>query len=680
MLRKIRRQRRRRLLKLLCLGAAIATANLSLPQIAAAAVTTTRECFRLSTYPELNWADSLHRMAHIADDIAIANGHLTALASGSPLDLSLNGNVTITQDASAGYALFANAFSNGSNSNASATLTINAAGDKTVKITGNVKASGFYDVPNNARGNGTVALNLTNADSYLAGKLLRGGNLDYDYVFLTLKNGATWYVPDGDNAYTLVSSANTAGIHLALAGGIVDLYHTTPGIVRSAAGTRTFSLNNTGSSANGATFRLSSNIAANTADSVALTGVTGSNTYYVQVAYDPVVTTANTYTTGSVNGVTVLTATASDSGANTVTAASYTTTKDIAAGLTTKSFRITPMLATTTAGNLTTAQLTGLTVEDYVVPTNTGTPAGPAQKMANASAAASEGAMSSWRAENNDLLRRMGELREDDGQAGAWGRLYGGETDINTSSQTSTLNYRGLQIGCDRKINLREGKLFTGYTLSHMDGDVSYNSGGGDTDSTMMGVYGSYLGAKGHFADVILKYGHLQNSFSTTSNSVLYEGDNSANGLNMSLEYGYHQELENSWYLEPQAELNYGHINSSDYTMKMNGADGAQVHNNAMDSLIGRVGVNIGKKTSAGNIYAKLSLAREFAGDVGLTTSYGTYSNASCESMKDTWLEYGIGFNTKVSKIDNLYGEISKTTGDKAVDKWKADIGYRHSF
>lgn len=49
--------------------------------------------------------------------------------------------------------------------------------------------------------------------------------------------------------------------------------------------------------------------------------------------------------------------------------------------------------------------------------------------------------------------------------------------------------------------------------------------------------------------------------------------------------------------------------------------------------------------------------------------------------MKDTWFEYGVGFNRKLSKNGNLYGEITKTAGaDKVVEKWKANVGYRHSF
>lgn len=638
MQRKIRRQLKRRLLKLMCLSAAMLTTTVA-SQAFAADVTVTTDV--TSPYYVTN-----------SDD-----GEYTA---------SLNGNVTILTTTD-GYALCAEGWEY-STSQGEQILNVNSSGAKTVKIVGDVVAKG-----NSGGGLGwaKVSLTLNNAESYLAGSLKREGTTDTADIVLNLKNGSTWYVPEVDTGYSLYCDPwYGTGVHLNLAGGIVDLYNQTPTSVRTtAAGERTFSLSTTGTSANNATFVLSSDIVNNKTDSVSLTGVTGTNTYYVQVAHDASDGTDGTYT-ASGEGVTVLTA---DGGTNTITAKAYTTTQDVAAGLMTKTLLITPTITSTTTGNTTTANLTSVTVA------TTESEDGPAQTMATAAASASKGAISSWRAENNDLLRRMGDLRADEGKAGTWARIYGGETEIN-ASEKSTLNYRGIQLGYDRKLDIQGGKLFTGYALSHMDGDVAYNSGSGDTASTMVGIYGSYLGKKGHFADVIVKYGHLKNDFSTTTNNVLYEGDNSANGLNMSLEYGYREELKDNWYLEPQVELNYGHINSSDYTMIMDGVAGAGVSNDAIDSLIGRIGVNIGRKTPTGNVYAKLSLAREFAGDVALTTRYGTYSNNSSDSMKDTWLEYGIGFNSKISKTDNLYGEISQTTGDKTVDKWKANIGYRHSF
>ena len=596
----------------------------------------------------------------VTEDIDITGGHIqyqntTSMASDIG-KISLTGNVKIVQDDSEDYALFAK----GGDSGAASILEINAAKDKTVQIVGNVKAEGM---PNH----GVVDLGLSNADSYLAGKLLLG-ELGGNGIVLDLSNGATWYVPEGNDSYTLSTAMDgnlPVGIHLSADGGIIDLYHQTPTTVRSSAGDRTFTLNNTEAGANGATFAISTDIANDKADSVVIDGSTGTNTYYVQVVYDASKDTDGTYTIGAE----VVT---SDNTSDKVEAKSYTTTKDVTAGLMTKTLTYTPTLKTDGG----TTKLTSVTIKGN--PTDID---GPAQKMANAASMSAQGALSLWRAENNDLLRRMGDLRWDETNAGAWGRFYGGETEIN-SALPSTMRSKGIQVGYDHKVPMPGGKLFTGVAISHMDGDISSKGGSGDTDSTMFGVYGSYQGEKGHFADAIIKYGRMSNQMSTWStDNTLYEGDTSANGLNMSIEYGYHKEMKDDWYIEPQAEINYGHIDANDYTMRMNGASGANVSNDAVKSFIGRLGINVGKNTNKGNIYAKLSLAHEFSGDVGVTTSYGDYSRYTTESMKDTWLEYGIGFNQKLNADTNLYGEISKTArADKVTEKWKANIGFRHSF
>ena len=80
------------------------------------------------------------------------------------------------------------------------------------------------------------------------------------------------------------------------------------------------------------------------------------------------------------------------------------------------------------------------------------------------------------------------------------------------------------------------------------------------------------------------------------------------------------------------------------------------------------------------NVYAKLSLAREFKGEVATSASYGDVTRSYAGGGSDTWLEYGIGFNAKMSKGTNLYGEIEKTTGSVIRTKWRANMGLRYSF
>ena len=646
-MKKLSKKDRQRLLNMLCTGGIVLSTSL-MPAPAEAVLDT------------ITASKTYSGGETVSGDININGGYILL---NSEYETVLNGrNIAITQgtDANFAYALCANG---SAGSAAGANLKINPYKNNTVQISGNVKAKSNDD-NGSFPGEAYVELNLTNKDSYLAGKLVLEGT--FSGITMNLSDGAVWYVPQGDDSYTLGTQGNKNGRHLTAYGGIIDLYNQSPATVQTSSIGRNFTVSNAESALDGATFAIASDIKNNTADSVTLNDVTGSNTYYIQVVHDASQDIDGTYAATN-GGATVLT---TDGSTDTVKAKAYTTKKDEAGGLLTKTLTITPTISNANGvTKLTSVQIGNGSLSD-----------GPGQQMANTAAGLGNVALSTWRLENNDLLRRMGDLRQEENSTGTWARIYGGETEIN-SSMSSTVKYKGIQAGYDRKVEVKKGKLFTGLALSHMDGDIASFGGNGDTDSTMFGIYGSYVGEKGHFADAIIKYGRMSSKMNTWSATTNYESDSAANGLNMSIEYGYHKDLKDGWYIEPQAEITYGHINSNDYTMKMNGANGAYVKNDAINSFIGRLGINAGKNTKNGNVYAKLSVIREFAGDTGVRTSYQSYEKYISEDMKDTWFEYGIGFNTKLSENNNLYGEITKTAGaDKVTEKWKANLGYRHSF
>lgn len=565
------------------------------------------------------------------------NGEIT-----SPVDrmnilegtVNISGNVKVTGTADLAVVVFPDA-----------NLLVNekANKDKTIQIEGGIVVSN----------RGTAKVNFSNADSYLAGKKAEGT--------LAFSNGATWYVPGH-------SSAATVSAH----SGNLDFWHTKPSTTRSgdAAGVGGCTLSNVGGNLNDATFIISSDIQTNKADHVTLYRVSGNNTYMIKVAYDRAISADGTYMATTAPVVLTIEKDSGDKGVNKVEPGIYTATRTEAVGLKTVNVKLTPILSP--SGDDT--KLVGLKVE------KTPEGDGPAAVMARSASATQLSALGAWRAENNDLQRRLGDLRWDEGSAGAWVRAYGGESEINGST-SSNVSYHGIQAGYDRARAFGDGKLFTGVALSKMNGDASGSAGSSDFESNLFGVYGSYVGKRGHFIDAIIKYGRLSNDTSRTYGGVSYTGDYAAHGLNMSLEYGYRKELRDGFYLEPQAELNYGHIDGSSYTMKADGTSGAFVENNSTDSFITRVGINAGRNTRDGNVYLKLSGLHEFNGDTGMNASYNGTTVSSSSSGSDTWLEYGVGFDQRIAKDQNLYGEITRSAfADKVSDKWKANLGWRVSF
>lgn len=584
-------------------------------------------------------------------------------------DGTLNFNNDLTLKAAAGqYAIY---IQDNRGTNASCTLNINPNGKSTVRITGDI-----YPEISQGGTDRVVNLNLANEQSYWA------GDIDDEHLTekklntnLKLSNGAVWYT--GKDAYKINTESDDI-FTIKSDSGIIDIYHSQPGEARQNKDSgRTFTVNDVDddfSGANGTTFRIGSNIEAGWSDKIVLNGkagITGTDQYYIQIVADPSIKSADA-TIDLASKKIVL---AQVDGTNLTKDNTKFTGKtyegaEIDAGLTI--IDLTPELKYDDTSS-------GWIIDKMKVGKGSSGEKGSALVMAEAGAANSMNIASAWRGENNDLLRRMGDLRGSSDEAGAWVRMYGGENKVSRG-QSTNMTYKAVQGGYDKATTLKNGRLFTGFAVSHLDGDASGSGIDGDINSTMFGLYGSYVGNRGHFADLIVKYGRVNSDFNTDKNGNSYDSDYGSNGFSITTEYGYRQNLKDDFYIEPQAELTYSHIGSSDYTMSLNGKEGVAVYNDAFKSLIGRVGFTLGRQQEAGNIYAKLLLAHEFQGDIATQASYGDVTRNYTTGGSDTWIEYGIGFNNQLSKGTNLYGEIERTTGSIVKTKWRANLGLRYSF
>ena len=171
-----------------------------------------------------------------------------------------------------------------------------------------------------------------------------------------------------------------------------------------------------------------------------------------------------------------------------------------------------------------------------------------------------------WRIEGNNVMKRMGELRSgtEAGKGGVWARYYRGELSADSNYDSSfSQDYTGFQGGIDKVQDYKGGKLYTGIAVNRIDSNAGYTVGSGDLSSTGVGLYGSWLGSKGHYLDVIARGSKLTNDFKLvdlSGNAAKADYDTWAYGI--SAEYGYRQDLNAGWFVEPQAELSLGHISS----------------------------------------------------------------------------------------------------------------------
>ena len=282
--------------------------------------------------------------------------------------------------------------------------------------------------------------------------------------------------------------------------------------------------------------------------------------------------------------------------------------------------------------------------------------------------------LSAWRGENNDLHRRMGGLRAG-GASGAWVRGYGGRTEFG--SYPTEGRYSGVQVGIDRAASLHGGTLFMGVAASTSSGTARNSALDGSHSAHFFGVYGSYMGKRGDYLDAIMKYGRMTNDATAVFDGTAYTGGYGVNGWNISVEYGHRIAINPHFYWTPQVELNYGRIGAADYTMRAGSLSGAHIANDAVTTLVGRIGTQIGCEDEHGTVYLKLGYLREFKGDLHMRAQYGSTSIDRSYTARDSYFEYGVGFVRRVGRAD-IYGELSRTAGADAIrEKWKANLGVR---
>lgn len=273
-----------------------------------------------------------------------------------------------------------------------------------------------------------------------------------------------------------------------------------------------------------------------------------------------------------------------------------------------------------------------------------------------------------WRQENNDMNKRLGEIRDSQGEQGIWARMSRGEAKYGAQGVKNQYNY--YQLGYDHKI---ADDWILGGAFTYTDGENNLVGGSGTNKNTGFAVYGSNLRDDGSFIDLIAKYAHMKNDFNTIGGVGI--GEYSTNGYALSAEYGKRFQQDGFW-IEPQAELTYGKVSSADFTT----SEGAKVHQDSLDSLVGRLGFSLGKDVKAGNVYVRASYLYDFKGDVAMRMSNGVASDTYDQDLGGSWWEFGVGTNLNFGKDMHFYFDVERTEGGKVDTPWQWNAGVRLSF
>ena len=277
-------------------------------------------------------------------------------------------------------------------------------------------------------------------------------------------------------------------------------------------------------------------------------------------------------------------------------------------------------------------------------------------------------ALMAWRQENNDMNKRLGELRNSKGEHGIWTRMTRGESEFKSVKN----QYNAYQIGYDEKLST--DKTWTvGAALTYTDAQSSFAGGSGENTHKGFAIYGSKLNEDGSFIDLIAKYARLDHEFDTVGG--IGKGEYDTNGYSVSAEYGKRFDKGNGFWIEPQVELTYGKVGSGNYV-----TDKAAAYQDGMESLVGRVGFSLGKDIKDGNVYVRASYLYDFDGETQVTMTNGAASDVYEQDLGGGWFEVGVGTNINLSDATYVYFDVEKTYGGDVATPWQWNAGVRYSF
>ena len=286
-----------------------------------------------------------------------------------------------------------------------------------------------------------------------------------------------------------------------------------------------------------------------------------------------------------------------------------------------------------------------------------------------------------WRAETNDLVKRMGDLRMGQSDTGIWAKYYGGKNTFDSQNTDISVRYNAVQVGFDKQVN-NDWKL--GFAISHNTGDANIGNGDADLKSTGFGIYGTRMAKNGTYLDIIVKAARLSNEYDVfNAYGHKLNGDYDVWGTSAGVEFGKRFKYENGLTVDPNIEFTFGHIAGKSYDAKSDYGSGKSMHvdQDGFNSFIGRLGVRVGKTTQRASYYAKLALAHEFCG--GFDTTFSAENEPTGKTHLDfdgTWLEVQLGVTAKLSDRSNFYADVEKTFGGDLKESWRLDAGFRLSF
>ena len=276
------------------------------------------------------------------------------------------------------------------------------------------------------------------------------------------------------------------------------------------------------------------------------------------------------------------------------------------------------------------------------------------------------------------LNKRLGEARYSADGDGTWARIRHdqlGRTGLYDAKNTM------VEVGYDwTRKETNFGKHIQGAALDWMNGSANYKELNGSSDTKRYGAwfYDTRLGNKGHYTDIVAKYGRLFNKFTLLPDSGMpVQGDYHNDAYSLSFEYGRKMPLSSSWYIEPQAQAQYTYLGSADYRT----TQGTRVHLSGTDSFISRLGFRLGQDLGEETtFYINADFLHEFLGNQDVSASDMTGRMNVTGHNDGSWYDVGLGLTTHLNQDAYAFVNCEKSFGPKIEHSWSLEAGLNFQF
>lgn len=277
-----------------------------------------------------------------------------------------------------------------------------------------------------------------------------------------------------------------------------------------------------------------------------------------------------------------------------------------------------------------------------------------------------------WRAENNHLTQRLGDIRSNPGTVGAWARVYGYDSEF---SDGVSINYKSnaVQVGADFRF---AEHYVAGAAFSYTDGTGDFSNGGADAESYSLAAYLSGYFPCGGYFDVIGRIGRLSTDISAANQTNVMTADYDNTAFGLSAEIGYRWDVTQMFYIEPQAELSYAIALGDDFTA----SNGVEISQDDYQSLVGRLGARIGANfaDNKGSVYMTASVNHDFLGDADSEARLGDIARDLNVDVGGTWVSYGVGGQFNTTDKLSFYGTLEKSSGSEYSEDYRYSVGMRY--